>query len=148
MTRRILIAMDETPASAAAAAAARTLFGEDDVEYLAINVLRPIGAVGSGEFGYLPIYPLRGVDHVSVDEESAARTASDAGVDDAHLLTEVGDPVAAIAAAAEARGVDVIVVGTHHRGFFSRLLDPSVAEGVTRRATCPVLVVPERAASA
>lgn len=146
MTRRILIAMDDTAASVEAAAAARALFGEDDIEYLAINVLKPIVALGASEFGYLPIYPLRGADEDAA--ACSAQTALSAGVDDAHLLTEVGDPVSAIAAAAAARSVDVIVVGCHHRGLLGRLFDPSVSHGVLRRSTCPVLVVPERAAQA
>lgn len=141
---RILIAMDGTDASSSAAAAARQLFGNDNVEYLAINVVRPIVVAGASEVGFGAVYPM-GVEDSRVgmadaDVRAAARAA---GIDDAEVLAEVGEPASAIIEAAATHGVDVIVVGAGHRGFFSRLFEPSVSEGVTRRATVPVLVVPE-----
>lgn len=42
---------------------------------------------------------------------------------------------------------DLIVIGTHGRGAFERLVLGSVAETVLRRAQCPVLTVPPRAAT-
>ena len=42
---------------------------------------------------------------------------------------------------AEEVGCDLIVMGTHGRTGFSRLLMGSVAESVLPKATCPVLVV-------
>ena len=51
-----------------------------------------------------------------------------------------GVPVTAILSAAEADKVDMIVMGTNGRSGLKRLLLGSVAEEVTRRARCPVLV--------
>jgi nucleotide-binding universal stress UspA family protein len=56
-----------------------------------------------------------------------------------HYLT--GLPVAQILKLAEHECIDLIVLGSHGRSGFSRLLMGSVAEGVIRGATCPVLVV-------
>jgi nucleotide-binding universal stress UspA family protein len=42
---------------------------------------------------------------------------------------------------ADTRDIDLIVIGSHGRTGLSRLLLGSVAEGVMRRAKCPVLVV-------
>jgi nucleotide-binding universal stress UspA family protein len=53
-----------------------------------------------------------------------------------------GDPVGTILIHAKSRGCDLIVLGTHNRTGFERLRSGSVAEQVTRRAACPVLVVP------
>ena len=69
---------------------------------------------------------------------------------DIAVTTEVviGNPAATIAATAERRGVDIIVMGTHGRSGFSHLFVGSVAERVVRCAPCPVLTirqpVPER----
>ncbi len=52
------------------------------------------------------------------------------------LLT--GDPVEEIVRLAISEAVDLIVMGTHGRTGFMHLLMGSVAEGVHRRAPCPV----------
>jgi nucleotide-binding universal stress UspA family protein len=57
-----------------------------------------------------------------------------------HLLVE-GDPVAQILRGATETNCDLIVMGTHGRTGLSRLLMGSVAEGVIRKAACPVLTV-------
>jgi nucleotide-binding universal stress UspA family protein len=52
----------------------------------------------------------------------------------------MGDPAGEIVRIAAEEGVDMIVLGTHGRSGISRMLMGSVAEGVVRRASCPVLV--------
>ncbi|MGD9636221.1 MAG: universal stress protein [Pirellulales bacterium] len=52
-----------------------------------------------------------------------------------------GGPIHEIVAFAEREHVDLIVMGSHGRTGLSRLLMGSVAEGVARRAACPVLIV-------
>lgn len=52
-----------------------------------------------------------------------------------------GGPIHEIVAFADREHVDLIVMGSHGRTGLSRLLMGSVAEGVARRATCPVLIV-------
>lgn len=52
-----------------------------------------------------------------------------------------GLPVPTILATAETEKVDLIVMGTTGRSGFKRLLMGSVAEEVTRRASCPVLTL-------
>jgi nucleotide-binding universal stress UspA family protein len=53
-----------------------------------------------------------------------------------------GPPVDVILAQAENSRVDLIVLGSHSRGPLSHLFLGSVADGVIRRAKCPVLIVP------
>jgi nucleotide-binding universal stress UspA family protein len=60
---------------------------------------------------------------------------------------EEGDPVDAIVTRAADWPADLIVMGTHGRTGFGRLLLGSVAERVLRRATCPVLTVPRQVES-
>jgi nucleotide-binding universal stress UspA family protein len=59
----------------------------------------------------------------------------------------VGVPGEEIAAEAEAWDADVVVVGTHARGWADRALLGSVAEAALRDAPCNVLAVPPRAAA-
>lgn len=54
---------------------------------------------------------------------------------------EVGTPAPAIAEFAKERGTDMIVIGSHGRTGMERVFLGSVAEGVVRRAPCPVLTV-------
>jgi nucleotide-binding universal stress UspA family protein len=53
-----------------------------------------------------------------------------------------GFTVDLILAQAESARVDLIVLGSHNRSPISHLLLGSVADGVLRRARCPVLIVP------
>lgn len=59
-----------------------------------------------------------------------------------------GTPVHEILDAAADWQADVIVVGTHGRGGFERLVLGSVAEKVLRKASCAVVAVPPHAATA
>ncbi len=52
-----------------------------------------------------------------------------------------GRPFEAIAKAAQGKGVNLIILGSHGRTGLSRLLMGSVTERVIGQATCPVLVV-------
>ncbi|MFC4273592.1 universal stress protein [Achromobacter aloeverae] len=47
---------------------------------------------------------------------------------------------------AEEEGVDLVVLGTHGRRGFQRMMLGSVAEAFLRLSTCPVLLVPAKAA--
>jgi len=56
------------------------------------------------------------------------------------LLSD-GDAATAIVETANDRNCDLIVMGTHGLTGLTRLLMGSVAEGVVRRAACPVLTI-------
>jgi nucleotide-binding universal stress UspA family protein len=56
------------------------------------------------------------------------------------IMREGVAPVEIIAAAKEWKA-DLIIVGSHNRGRFSRLILGSTAEAVVRGANCPVLVM-------
>jgi nucleotide-binding universal stress UspA family protein len=76
--------------------------------------------------------------------EQMRRSAEKAGATALNptLLAEEGRTHAAIIDRAAAVHADLLVLGTHGRGGFNRLLLGSVAEKVMRTAPCPVLSVP------
>ena len=58
----------------------------------------------------------------------------------------VGSPVEQIGKYVKKAGIDLIITSTHGRTGLRRVLIGSTAERIVRYATCPVLVVPNRAA--
>ena len=60
------------------------------------------------------------------------------------VLDEASNVPEAIVSRAHSTAVDLIVIGTHGRTGFERLLLGSVAEKVLRKAGCPVVTVPPR----
>ena len=62
-------------------------------------------------------------------------------------IAESGDPQATIIDQALSKKADLIVMGTHGRRGFKRLLLGSATEAVLREAPCPVLTVPPHASA-
>jgi nucleotide-binding universal stress UspA family protein len=158
----VLIAVDDTETSVRAASTAHRLFG-DDARYTVINVARDASLMWGEtrlETGAVyPLVPMPGLlagaplgipaatapdqvvaERVEAAEEHAGHVAEEAGLSGARPVGDVGDTSEAILAAAEAFGADVIVLGTHDRGWFSRLVKGSVASDVLREAEIPVLI--------
>lgn len=164
---RVLVAAASTDEGIRVAAASRRLFG-DDAEYTVLNVatsadgdmawgdeeltwgvayplvLPPMGGVAGGP----PLVIRReeverpGTTAVDVAAEVAADVALFASLPNARPLGDVGDPAEAILAAVRHSRSDVVVVGSHERSWFSRLINPSVTRAVVDGAAVPVLVVP------
>ena len=74
-------------------------------------------------------------------EYLAESVAAQAGVPHPQVLADSGDAADAISAAAREHDVDVIVIGSHARGWVERLFTKSVSSTVLREAELPVLVV-------
>ncbi|HEY5544685.1 MAG TPA: universal stress protein [Gemmatimonadaceae bacterium] len=98
-----------------------------------------------GDDGRTPYAPVRA--DVLEQMRRSAEQASAAALNPT-LLAEEGRTHAAIIDRAAALHADLLVVGTHGRGGFNRLLLGSVAEKVVRTAPCPVLTVPPSVAHA
>lgn len=146
----VLIALDQSDASHAAALSAAELFGPD-ATYLAINVADAPFDESAFVYGYafpvvLPTLDDRPMservfDTVTSARLEAARISEEAGVR-ATPLGDMGDPVIAILAAADEYEVDVIVAGWHDRSWFRSLFDKPVGETLVHRSSIPVLIVP------
>jgi nucleotide-binding universal stress UspA family protein len=161
----VLIAVDDSETSVAAARTAHQLFG-DTADYIVLNVadsgqmiwgddalqygmVYPVSMPGVGVMGGLPFAiktPAGGSDpdagYSPIDDaaQTAENVASDAGLSDAMPIGETGDAAHAIVTAAIDHNADVIVIGSHDRSWFKRLLTPSVSGAVLRESNVPVLV--------
>ena len=149
--KRVLIAVDGTEESNDAARFAHVLLGSD-VEYLVLTVA-DAGAFLSGAMPIADPMLAGGGGYVDPD---TAREAMDSAfsqaehdavevvlevAEHAEAIVEAGPPADTICRVAEARKVDLIVIGSHERGWFSKLITPSVRNHVLDHAPCPVLVV-------
>ncbi len=65
------------------------------------------------------------------------------GVEASGYMRE-GDTAQGLLEFAKKREANMLVIGTHGRGFVERMLLGSVAEAIIRHATLPVVVVPSR----
>ena len=140
---KVLVALDETAASKHAAHVAGRLFAGPDTEFLALSVAR-VPTAWADPFGGVYALPQSFWDDLPFDgmsEQEIADVADASGIGEAEAIIDVGGPVERIVAAADEHDVDVIVVGSHDKGFLRRLVDPSISEGVVHRTSRPVLVV-------
>jgi nucleotide-binding universal stress UspA family protein len=151
---RVLIAVDGTSSDRLIVTQTHDLFG-DDAEYVLLNVRRDpmmIAAttIGVGMSAMVPAGDLRTAygdegdslqSEADLATETARGVAHDTHLDDATVVGEIGLEPDAILSAADEYEVDVIAVGDHDRGWFSRLMSPSVTAAVTERAHVPVLVI-------
>jgi nucleotide-binding universal stress UspA family protein len=127
---------DDLPASSAGHDRAIDLAGRLDARLVIVNVLEKRRLAGGGSH--------ERVDQARAEREThlvhVVRDARASGVK-AEFLVWQGDPGGSIAAAADAEGADLVVVGTRGRSGAGRMLLGSVSDHVVRHAACPVLVV-------
>lgn len=102
----------------------------------------PVAAVGLGPLGSEPML-VAPVDRgqLLADTRAFAETENAPGITIEAVVRE-GNPAAEILEQAAGMTADLLVLGTHGRSGFERLLLGSVTEKVLRKAGCPVLTVP------
>ena len=148
----VLVAVEDTDESVNAVRTAHRLFG-DAAQYFVINVGKGHYRTMAWAYAY-PVaapmmwYPPASVDDPAVNstlrevaEETADDVAARAGLDDVTSVGDLGDPATAIISAANANKVDVVVIASHDRGWFSRLFSGSVEGDLLHSANFSVLVV-------
>lgn len=148
MFKRILVAVDGSPASSAGLKAAIDLASDQQATVVALHVIDdsvlPVDFEGV-------VYPRRYVDsYFAAQEQYGSKLLGRAGASarrsnvnlepvvvrsHSHTVADV------IVAQARKRKADAIVIGTHGRRGIARLLMGSDAEQVVRIATVPVLLV-------
>lgn len=138
---RILVAVDLSEDSGALVRYAAGISARGGGELVILHVYAREGAMTAlrDEGLFVDIYVSRLRSELRYLQAQAGTAGRKARVE---VIT--GDPVSQITTRAHELGVDLIVMGTHGRTGLPRLLMGSVAEGVLRQATCPVLLVPVR----
>lgn len=148
---KILIAVDDGAESRDAVAFAKRLM-PDDTHVIVLNVaqysITPYGTMGSlgGDFGDAILTAESLEASVADADAQAERTVHELSTtigDEEHVEERVehGDAGPKICEVAAEEEVDLIVLGTHQRGRWSRLWFGSVSDHVVHHAPCPVLVV-------
>jgi len=133
---RVEIPVDLSPISANALRQGMEFLARLGVqaETEALFVLNPMEVAGSLQFT-----PSQ-VERFALDELHGFQKLNGAGT----VLSQVrtGYPAEAIPAVLEERKADLVILGTHGRRGFERLMVGSVALGVMHRAACNLLIVP------
>ena len=111
---------------------------ESDAKLIVLHVVQPPPFVTYGEMAKALQQAEGYRRELNEKLNRLRRTHADVRVE---CRLEDGEPAAEILAAANEANCDLIVMGTHGRTGFRRLLLGSVAEQVLRRAPCPVLTV-------
>lgn len=138
--KNILFPTDFSTDNMAALQLASTLASESGARLHFVNVqdTRDLSAT-VGEGGYVYAEKWEETRHLAEQElKKLAPTVSSVQFEHQSL---VGLPDAEIVGYAKDHSIDLIVMASHGRSGISRLLMGSVAEGVMRKAPCPVLIV-------
>jgi nucleotide-binding universal stress UspA family protein len=146
--KRILAAVDGSPASLEAAAFAADLASRYDADLILLTIAThaaPVLDPGFEEYARIegihastPEYGYRAAQDAL---DRATRKASEGRSLKIATALAVGDPATEIIAAARQRQADLIVVGSRGHGRLAGLLLGSVAQKVIGLAHCPVTVV-------
>ena len=143
--RRVMLATDLTSVSEGAGERAIALAVEQGAELIVLSVVDPtVLRLPGGRF-------LRRMDQERSQRETKAQAlvmrARAAGAKATFLVWE-GEPAETILSASGSEGADIIVLGSHERGRFGRLVLGSISTRVSDEAQCQVLVVPREAVAA
>ena len=137
--KNILVPVDYSHSGDAALDYAVTLAQESDAELHLVHVYEQVSTYVDGGFASPPL-PVVTPDDLKAEQERLNAVIPE-NADKVRREFIVGSPADELVDYAKKENIDLIVMGTHGRTGLNRLLMGSVAEGVVRRATCPVLTI-------
>jgi CBS domain-containing protein len=135
--RRILSPVDFDDNSLAALEVAAQIARQNDGTVLLFHVVRMV-IPPTGMPMYVDIY--KGQEETAKEKLRQIAAKRLQGIK-YELQTHLGEPAGAIVRTAKRSAADLIVMATHGRRGFSRVMLGSIAEMVLREAACPVLCV-------
>jgi nucleotide-binding universal stress UspA family protein len=141
--KHIVVATDFSDASDAALDYGREFARTFGATLHVAHVVEDLFSTAGAEFGAPEIGSLRqAVETAARNKLETLVTQEDRRDLNARpILLTASSAALGIVAYADEEKLDLIVIGTHGRGGFSKLLMGSVAEKVVRTAPCPVLTV-------
>ena len=138
---RILVPMDYSANSELALGYAKEIASSEGASLHLLHVLE----VGTYPDFYFPVQASQMFDMPELKEKALQhlrdRLEKEGPEVPAELHVELGHPAQNVVEYAERLEIDLIVLASHGRTGLERALLGSVAEGVARRAKCPVLIV-------
>jgi len=142
--RSLLLPTDFSECASCALSYATELARDHGASIICVHVVEPVvptvGYTGIAE--PLPMADISGQLEDSATRElpKIAGREECAGLEVEEVIAH-GDAASEIVRVAKERGVDLIVIASHGRTGWGRILFGSTAEAVVRHAPCPVLVV-------
>lgn len=147
--KRILIATDESDCSKRAVDhgySLAKLYGSAIALVHVLDATAQTNYIADPLMGQQPVIVSESTD-IQVDNAKKLLLEVKERLSDVGEITtfnRLGTPRQEIIATAEEWDADLIIMGTHGRTGFDHFISGSVSEGVIRRSSCPVLVVPDK----
>ncbi|MGW1208363.1 universal stress protein [Streptomyces sp. NPDC002499] len=143
MFKRILVAVDPSPARQSALRLAGELAQSADAEVRVLHVVASAANLAA-------VVPLEDDSEAKAILDEAVATLRDKGIKAEPALARglTTQVAAAISEAADEFDADLIVLTPHHRGSIEALFDPRVSDAVAHSSHAAILLAPEEAAQA
>lgn len=137
--KKILIAIDDGPASEKIASNAFQFAKQLNAEIALVSIVDPRALIVEGSMTPQELANIVKADYKKIQQMLADKVFKDCKI---WTFVEEGNPFEEILRVAEEWEADLIVLGTHGRTGLSHLLVGSVAEKVTRHSAKPILIIP------
>jgi nucleotide-binding universal stress UspA family protein len=140
--RKVLVALDDSPASLGVVKSATRFAAQFNADVLLLHVVNPVGPVARSHAPRVARQILGGEINNAHEWLATVERAVPLPSSQVNARVEIGASAAStIAAVADEEAADVVAIGTRGRGGLARLVLGSVATGVLQRSKVPVLIV-------
>ena len=136
--KHILVAFEERPVSERVLVRSAQLAKAFGTRITVTSVTPMVIHAGRGIGPYDPADPPARHEH---EVTKAVARLEELGVRDVTGVPLVGDPADEIVGLAKRKGADLVVLGAHEGGFWSRLLEGSTEDAVAHHSPVDVLIV-------
>jgi nucleotide-binding universal stress UspA family protein len=143
--KKILIAVDNSTCSEKAAKTGYEMARKFGSEVALLNIIEPVPQTVNPDFALAPVF-MEMYDNSEANSHILLKEIENkyaTGISTTYL-TILDTATHGIINQADDWGAELIVIGTHGRSGLYHFLIGSVAESVANRASCPVLIIPNK----